>query len=260
MPRLKPMMRITVRMWRKRQSWNWLSRSTRSSHRWYSRPVRVGVLVDALEHRHQLGIGRRAACDQSRSTCARRHRVAVARQVAQDLVVQARRFEHCAQARLLASASCANTLSIAAFLLPSRNSMVRYCSDWKPDDGPEDVAELHVLRRRQRLQHRPHLGQLAQDLLAAREDLLARRRAGRRAGARSPRVSSWIISFIHSSATWCWTMNSSSSWCGGSDSGCCADSRRSSSGSPRRSCGRAGRCGCRLRARACCRRSFSWPW
>src|SRR5690606_11341060 len=35
-PRRKPMMRITVRMWRKRQSWNWVSRSTRSSHRWYS--------------------------------------------------------------------------------------------------------------------------------------------------------------------------------------------------------------------------------
>ena len=28
--------------------------------------------------------------------------------------------------------------------------------------------------------------------------------------------SSWIISFIHSSATWCWMMNSISSWCGGS--------------------------------------------
>src|SRR5690606_22418307 len=35
-PRRKPMMRITVRMWRKRQSWNCVSRSTRSSHRWYS--------------------------------------------------------------------------------------------------------------------------------------------------------------------------------------------------------------------------------
>ena len=45
---------------------------------------------------------------------------------------------------------------------------MRYCSDWKPEDGPEDVAELHVLRRRQRLQHRPLLGQLPQHLLAAR--------------------------------------------------------------------------------------------
>ena len=35
-PFRNPMIRITVRMWRKRHSWNWLSRSTRSSHRWYS--------------------------------------------------------------------------------------------------------------------------------------------------------------------------------------------------------------------------------
>ena len=36
-PRLKPMMRITVRMCRKRHSWNWLSKSTKSSHSAYSR-------------------------------------------------------------------------------------------------------------------------------------------------------------------------------------------------------------------------------
>ena len=51
--------------------------------------------------------------------------------------------------------------------------MVRYCSDWNPEDGPSTVAEPHVFRRRQRFQHRPLLGQLPQHLLAARADLLA---------------------------------------------------------------------------------------
>src|SRR3546814_6602255 len=41
----------------------------------------------------------------------------------------------CSSDLSLPSASCANTLSMPAFLLPSRNSTVRYCSDWKPDDG-----------------------------------------------------------------------------------------------------------------------------
>ncbi|MNV85181.1 hypothetical protein D3C71_1791160 [compost metagenome] len=39
-PRLKPITRITVRMWRKRHSWKAVSRSTRSSHSEYSRQKR----------------------------------------------------------------------------------------------------------------------------------------------------------------------------------------------------------------------------
>ena len=44
----------------------------------------------------------------------------------------------------------------------------------EPRRRPEDFAEFHVFRRRERLQHRPHFRQLPRHLLAAREDLLAR--------------------------------------------------------------------------------------
>ena len=53
--------------------------------------------------------------------------------------------------------------------------MARNWCDCKPEAGPEHVAELHVLGRRERLQHRPLLEQLALDLLHAREDLEAGR-------------------------------------------------------------------------------------
>ncbi len=105
--------------------------------------------------------------------------------------------------------------------------MVRYCSDWKPDDGPsrsrkpmysEGVSvsstdhcsvswRITCLARASTLRH-------CQTWFCWRKPMAAR--------------SSWIISFIHSSETWCCTMNSISSWCGGSETGCCADNRRSS--------------------------------
>ena len=165
-PRLKPMMRSTVFMWRKRQSWKLSSTSTSSSHSLVDVPMVLGVLVDA----------RRTRATRSRSSVCGlrpvaleqplRHRVAAAARGSagtrrRGSAPRARRA-----ARACASGSCANTASMPAFLLPSRNSSVRYCSDWKPDDAPEHVAELRVLGRRQRLQHRPLLGHLALHLLA----------------------------------------------------------------------------------------------
>ena len=96
----------------------------------------------------------------------------------------------------------------------------------------ERRTERVVLRRRQRLEHRPLLEELLLDELDAREDLEARLERDRRARSAIAALSSWIMSFIHSSDTWCWTMNSISSCRGGApsapESGTCADSRRSS--------------------------------
>ena len=149
---------------------------------------------------------------------ALRDGVAVAREVGQRLVVERRRFERFAQP-CLPSGSCANTLSMSAFLFPSRNSTMRYCSDWNPD-RPEHLAEFHVFGRGERLQHRPHRGQLRDHLLCSARRSSGRRRARRGAGDRRAQFST--SSFSHAPRTWCWMMNrtvvvrrSESVFCGG---------------------------------------------
>jgi hypothetical protein len=84
------------------------------------------------------------------------------------------------------------------------------------------VAEAGILGRRERLEHAPLVEHLLLHLLDPRQHL----ETGLELLARIDAIaasSSWMMSFIHSSVTWCCTMNSISSWCGGSDSGCCAD-------------------------------------
>ena len=77
-------------------------------------------------------------------------------------------------ARPGAAGSWANTFSMSAFLLPSRNSIIAVLQRLEARRRAEHVAEFQVVAGRQRLQHRPLLGQLLLDLLDAREDLLAR--------------------------------------------------------------------------------------
>ena len=195
-PRLKPMMRITVRMWRKRHSWN--AFPDRPGPRTGDKPPSACRCPRRCARTPAATPDRTRAAWTSRVRSACGHRMAAAREEAQRLVVQARRFQRLAQ-HAAACGSCANTLQHVGVLVAEQEFHRAVLQRLESGRRPQQVAELHVFGRRQRLQHRPHLGQLAQHLLAAREDLLARAELVARRCAIAAR-NSWIISLIHSSA------------------------------------------------------------
>ena len=86
----------------------------------------------------------------------------------------------------MTSGRCSCGFSIAALRLPARNSIARYCQDWKPGRLAERVAELGVFAGRHRAQHVPGAGQLLEDarhpgqhLEGRLQPVLADRRHGR---------------------------------------------------------------------------------
>ena len=104
---------------------------------------------------------------------------------------------------------------------------MRYCCDWNPEAGPSTwrncwysvgvkvSSTAHcsnnwrwICLTRARIFRHVSVWSVDNNAVAAR--------------------NSWMINFIHSSLTWCWTMNSISSWWVGSLSGFCADSKVSS--------------------------------
>ena len=107
--------------------------------------------------------------------------------------------------------------------------MARYCADWKPDELPSDGRNASYSDGVS-VSSTAHCSKSCFWMSFTRARIL---KHGSSASARTKAIaalSSWIMSFIHSSDTWCWTMNSISSWSGAPlapESGCCADSRRS---------------------------------
>ena len=88
-------------------------------------PVLAGVLADAAEHRNEAAL---RGCDQSRCThsagTAWLLRARWRRNLSLRPGAPARRAVRPQAARV------ANTASMSVFLLPSRNSIVRYWCDW----------------------------------------------------------------------------------------------------------------------------------
>ena len=126
-----------------------------------------------------------------------------------------------------AAGSWPNTLTMSAFLLPSRNSTSRYCADWKPElvarKGRISAYSLGVS-----VASTAHWSVSVCWMCLTRASRFS---AGDSSSARSrsrAERSSWTISLSHSSEVWCWMMKSSSSCWGGSLSGCWAASSRSS--------------------------------
>ena len=136
-------------------------------------PVALRGVVDRLEDGEQVGAAA-VGLGEVALDAVGRDRVVAAGEVAQELVVQATAPRAPRAAAPAPPGECAKTSSISRFLLPSWNSMIRYCSDWKPDASPSTPRNLTYSRRRQRRQHAPLLEQLALDLLDAREALLGR--------------------------------------------------------------------------------------
>ncbi len=103
--------------------------------------------------------------------------------------------------------------------------MLRYCSDWKPDDGPSS-SRKPMYSDGVIVSSTDHCSVSWRSTCLARASTL--RHCQTRSRCRKARAarSSWISSFIHSSEVWCWTMNTISSWW--PDKGCCADRTRSS--------------------------------
>jgi hypothetical protein len=119
-----------------------------------------------------------------------------------------------------------NTWRSAAFLLPSRNSSSRYWYDWNPDEVPSDPRNS-LYSEGVSVARTDHWWVIVSWMCLTRASRL-RAVAGSSAAKRSAAdLSSWIISFSHSSLVWCWMMNRSSSWCGGSLARCCAPSNSS---------------------------------
>src|SRR5688572_6699212 len=138
-------------------------------------PELVRILVNHLEHGGDAWmplVGLRPVA----LGALRRHRHAAAREVAQELVVQARRLEQALQARV-GRGVVALHFHEARVLVAQQELDGAELERLQPRGRPEHVAELHVLRGRERLEHRPLLEQLALHLLHAREDLEARREA-----------------------------------------------------------------------------------
>ena len=134
--------------------------------------MRFGVLVDALEHRHQgrlVPVRLRPVALQA----AGRDCVAAAREVTQELVVQARCLQHATQFRLRGFVVREHAQHVGIFVAEQEfdRAVLRRL---EARGRPEDVAEAHVVGRRHRLQHRPLIGQLLLDRLHPREHLHAR--------------------------------------------------------------------------------------
>ena len=134
-------------------------------------PELRAVLVDALEHRQQ----RLVATVRPRPVALQqfgRHRVATPRQVTQELVIQAGRLQYRAQLRLR-SRIVREYLEHVGVLVAQQEFDLAILQRLETGRRPQHAAELQVLRRRQRLQHRPLLEQLALHLLHPRQDLQA---------------------------------------------------------------------------------------
>ena len=188
-------------------------------------PVVLGVGVDVGEDVHQLGAEDVGAADVAVEQLPR-HRVAAPGEQAQELVVDARAVRAARSARRARARRARTARSIAAFLLPSRNSTARYCADWNPDDEPSDAAELGVLGGVS-VASTDHCSMSVFWMCLTRASFFSA--GASRSAARSSQAerSSWSRSFSHSSEVWCWTMNSSSSWCSGLLRGCWAASSSS---------------------------------
>jgi hypothetical protein len=116
---------------------------------------------------------------------------------------------------------------MSAFLLPSRNSITRYWSDWKPDASPSTPRNF-TYSLGVSVASTPHCSNSWRWICLTRASFFRHGPTWSARRSSSALLSSWITSRIHSSDVWCCTMNSISSWCSGCDSGCCAPSRRSS--------------------------------
>ena len=148
-------------------------------------PVGVRVLVDLGEHRHQLGVVavrlRHVALQQGLD----RHVVAGAGQIAQELVVDARRLERGRQ-QLLRRRVVVEDRQHPAVLVAEHELDRPVLVRLEARRRAEEAAELGVLRRGQRGQHRPLLGEAALDVLDPGQ-ALERRAAGRRRRAGAAR-------------------------------------------------------------------------
>src|SRR5690606_37998409 len=129
-------------------------------------------LVDPLEHRQQRRVGDVLAGPVALHV-GFGHGMAVARQVTQQFVVQAGGFQRRPQL-LAAFRVVGEHLEHAGVLVAQQELDGAVLQRLEPRRRPQHFAEFHVVGRRQRLQHRPHLGELAEHRLAAGEDLLAR--------------------------------------------------------------------------------------
>src|SRR3954470_11168839 len=134
-------------------------------------PIRLRVLVHRLEHLHDARM-HRIRLRPVALDALRRHRESAAREVAQVLVVQARRFEELFEV--------AGLLGIEAMQLHALGALVTEqelngpeLERLQPGRRSEHAAELGIFGRRERLEHRPLLEELALHLLYAREDLEA---------------------------------------------------------------------------------------
>ena len=98
--------------------------------------------------------------------------VAPAREIHQELVVQAGRLQHRLQAGM-ALGVMREHLQHRRVLVAQQKLDGAVLQRLEARRGPQQVAETHVFRGRQRLQHRPLLGQLAHHLLGAGQHLAA---------------------------------------------------------------------------------------
>ena len=100
---------------------------------------------------------------------------------------------------------------------------MRYCSDWKPDEGPSTWRNS-MYSDGVSVSSTDHIAVSCAITCLQRAKIFWQASSSSRRRCATAAPSSCTSSFSHSSETWCWMMNSSSSWCGGSESGFCADS------------------------------------
>ena len=135
MPVLWPMMRSTVFMWRKRQSWKLSSTSTSFSHMSYASHQLLRIVVDRLEHRHEIGIAR----VRLRDSRARRIAAAPAARGARDGAGTRRTATARAaarRARRTSPGSWRNTSSIAGVLVAEQELDRAILRRLEADDVP----------------------------------------------------------------------------------------------------------------------------
>ena len=184
-PVLWPMIRSTVFMWRKRQSWKPSSMSTSFSHMSYAPHQRFGSLVDRAKHRHEVrmrdvrlrdsrvrGSPAAPAGPRARDGAGTRRR-ATARAAARSSSAKRRRRR--GGTRRASPAACCRAGTRCA----------RYCADWKPDDVPS-AGRNASYSDGVSVSSTAHCSNSCFWISLTRARILKLARAGRRARARPP--------------------------------------------------------------------------
>ncbi len=132
-------------------------------------PVPFAFAIDANEHGDELGAeGMRLA--QIAFEQSAWHGMPEAVEPAQEGIVEGRRLEGLAQPRLSARI-VSEDLEHRLVLVAEEELEEPVLQGLKAGSGAEHVAKLHVLRRRERFEHRPHLEKLPLHLLDPRQRL-----------------------------------------------------------------------------------------